>query len=162
MALSPNDPYRSVSPDDSTEALRQRARLDNELQSAPELADGEASGSRIGLYAIAVVAVLGVVFYGLNSSNPPKTDPVAQTSSSAPATSAAPPAPANTQAAAPTSPPGQTTGSAASSPSAPSVTAPAANDPAPASAPQANPTGQDAPQPGAASPSTSGSSNTNQ
>ena len=164
MAVSPNDPHRSLSPAEPEDGLRQRARLDNELQADPEMAEGPASGSRIGLYAIAVVAVLGVVFYGLNSSNTtPKTNTADQTSTSTPATPAASPPPANNQAAAPTSPPGQTTGSAGSSPSATPSTAPAANEPAPpVSAPQAAPTGQDAVQPGAPGPSTNGTSNSNQ
>jgi hypothetical protein len=51
------------------EELRRRQRLDNELQADPELVEGPASGGRIALMAIAILAVLGVVFYGLNNSS---------------------------------------------------------------------------------------------
>jgi hypothetical protein len=59
---APGDPYRSTRPDEN-------ARLDNELQADPELAEGPASGGRIAVYAVAVALVVGAVFYGLNSSS---------------------------------------------------------------------------------------------
>lgn len=99
----------------SNEELRQRAeRLDNELQPDPELAEGPASGSRITLFAIAIIAILGVVFYGLNNSAiaPEGSTTASQT---APATTGSNPAPANPaqkDANAPNTAPGQTTGSA--------------------------------------------------
>lgn len=113
MALerNPNDPYAS-----DNEILRQRAkRFDNELQVDPELAEGPATGSRIALFAIAIVAILGVVFYGLSSPTT-QTTPTAQTTTT--------PAPANSDTAATRPPAGQTTGSAMtpSSPSNPNAT----------------------------------------
>jgi hypothetical protein len=101
----------------TNEELRQRAaRLDNEIQPDPELAEGPASGSRITLFAIAIIAILGVVFYGLNNSAiAPEGNTVATQSS--PATTGSNPAPANpaqqdAQKTAPNTAPGQTTGSA--------------------------------------------------
>lgn len=64
--LSTNDPYRSNAAD---EEFRRAARLDNELQPDPELAEGPASGGKIAMFAIAVAVVLGIVFYGLNNSS---------------------------------------------------------------------------------------------
>jgi hypothetical protein len=64
--LSTNDPYRSNPAD---EEFRRAARLDNELQPDPELAEGPASGGKIAMFAIAVAVVLGIVFYGLNNSS---------------------------------------------------------------------------------------------
>lgn len=118
---NPNDPYSAAPTND--ELIRRRAdQFDEELQADPELAEGPASGGRIALFAIALVAVLGVVFYGLNSSS---TSPDATT----------PASPSGGTAQAPRAPAGQTTGSAMrpADPAAP----PAANNPAPA-APQNN------------------------
>ncbi|WP_053083916.1 hypothetical protein, partial [Afipia felis] len=66
------------------EEWRRRQTLDNELQADPELAEGSAGGGRIALFAIAVLAILGVVLYGLNSTSPTDTasNPPAQTSAS--------------------------------------------------------------------------------
>lgn len=123
---NPNDPYSAATND---EALRRRTeQFDNELQADPELAEGPASGGRIALFAIALVAVLGVVFYGLNSSSTsPDATPTAQTTPATPS--------AGGTAQAPRAPAGQTTGSAMK-PAQP-ATPPAANNPAPA-APQNN------------------------
>ena len=55
------------------EEWRRRQTLDNELQADPELAEGSAGGGRIALFAIAVLAILGVVLYGLNSTSPTDT-----------------------------------------------------------------------------------------
>ena len=116
MAVKRNDPYQSNVTND--EILRRRtAQLDNELQPDPELAEGRAGGGRIALFAIAIVAILGVVFYGLNNPSIAPTS-TAQTTTTAPAT---PPA-------------GQTTGSATSTQTSPppastppSVTQPGGN-----------------------------------
>jgi hypothetical protein len=81
----PNDPYRAEPADDE---LRRAARLDNELQADPELAEGPASSGRIALFAVAVALILGAVFYGLNSS----TINHAGTASTAQNTPASPPA----------------------------------------------------------------------
>jgi hypothetical protein len=123
---NPNELYRTTPTNE--ELIRQRAeRLenelrDNELQADPELAEGPASGGRLALFAIAVVAILGVVFYGLNngSMNPNDATTTAEQS-----------APANTGAKAPA---GQTTGSAANQQPAgqPAPATPPAKNDAPA------------------------------
>ncbi|HEX7791809.1 MAG TPA: hypothetical protein VF467_14930, partial [Afipia sp.] len=99
-------------------------QFDNELQADPEMAEGPASGGRIAMFAIALVAILGVVFYGLNtSSTSPDATPTAQTTPASPSASTAQ---------VPRPPAGQTTGSAMR------PTPPAANNPAPAGAPSSN------------------------
>jgi hypothetical protein len=106
MALerNPNDPYRDTL---SNEQARRRAetleneRQDYELQADPELAEGPASGGRLALFAIAIVAILGVVFYGLNNGSMNPNEPTSTAQQTAPANPGQ------------TSPPaGQTTGSA--------------------------------------------------
>ncbi len=58
---NPNDPYQASATND--EMMRQRAeQIDAELQADPELAEGPASGGRNALFAIALVAILGVGF----------------------------------------------------------------------------------------------------
>ena len=60
----PNDPYRPTldRPTDrrilGDDDLRDPARLDNELQPDPELAEGRAGGGRIAMFAVAVAVVL--------------------------------------------------------------------------------------------------------
>jgi hypothetical protein len=116
----PNDPYRSSLADDD---IRRQARLDNELQPDPELAEGPASGGRIAMFAVAVAVILGAVFYGLNNA------PIHQAGTTSTAQNTAqdsPPATppgmrdvtprSNTQ-------PGMTTGAAPTNPKAPPGTA---------------------------------------
>ena len=89
MAYEPNptDPYRSNPADapyragSSDDELRRAARLDNELQPDPELAEGPASGGKIAMFAVAIALVLGAVFYGLNNTsvNHAGTSPTAST-----------------------------------------------------------------------------------
>jgi hypothetical protein len=62
---NPDDPYR---PNPADDPYRRAARLDNELQPDPELAEGPASSAKVAMYAIAIAVVLGAVFYGLNNS----------------------------------------------------------------------------------------------
>src|SRR6202040_1495749 len=62
---NPDDPHRSNLADDE---YRRQARLDNELQPDPELAEGPASGAKVAMLAIAIAVVLGAIFYGLNNS----------------------------------------------------------------------------------------------
>lgn len=113
-------------PDDLTNAelARRRAdQIDAELQADPELGEGPASVGRIALFTIALVAILGVVFYGLNSSTTsPDATPMTQTTPASP--------PAGGTAMTPRPPAGQTTGSSMT-PSQPAPP-PAANTPAPA------------------------------
>ncbi len=101
-----------------TDDLRKPQMFDNELQADPELAEGPASGGRMAMFAIAVIAILGVVFYGLNNSstgsNTASNPAPAATSSTAPAQQNAQTntmSPANPQNN-PNANPGQTTGSA--------------------------------------------------
>ena len=116
---SPNDPYRSPLTDDD---VRGPARLDNELQPDPELAEGPASGGRIAMLAVAIAVILGAVFYGLNNSSVHQagTSPTARTAQDSPP--AAPPGMrdvtprSNNQA-------GVTTGAAPAKPQAPPATA---------------------------------------
>ena len=132
MAIKPTDPYRdplldpdlSVSADPMADAAtRERenarlrgARLDSELQVDPELDEGRSSGGRIALYGIAILAVLGAIIYGMNSSTddtaanlPPSTaaQSTAAQNNSAPTPNM--PTPANPQM---NAAPGVTTGSA--------------------------------------------------
>jgi hypothetical protein len=122
---NPNDPYRSNLAD---EPYRRAARLDNELQVDPELAEGPASGGRIAMFAIAIAVVLGAVFYGLNNSsiNQAGTSSTAQntTQSSPPA---APPGMRDVTPRANTDQ-GMTTGAAPAHPQAPPSSAPAGPD----------------------------------
>jgi uncharacterized protein HemX len=114
---NPDAPYRPNRADDE---YRRAARLDNELQPDPELAEGPASGGRIALFAVAIALVLGAVFYGLNNStiNHAGTSSTAQNTSQ----STAPAAPrANTDQ-------GMTTGAAPARPQAPPSSAPSGPD----------------------------------
>lgn len=112
------------------EELRRQQRLDNELQADPELAEGPASGGRMALFAIAILAVLGVVFYGLNntSTSPTSTaqNPPATTSSTAQNSPGMMAPKSNTVN--PNMAPGQTTG-AAPAPKSDAMPAPAAPAP---------------------------------
>ena len=114
---NPNDPY--LTDDD----ISRPARLDNELQPEPELAEGPAGGGRIAMFAVAIAVILGAVFYGLNNS------PIHQAGTSSTAQNSAPDAPlvappgmrdvtprSNIQ-------PGMTTGAAPANPKAPPATA---------------------------------------
>jgi hypothetical protein len=121
MAYIPNrdDPFLP-SPSPSMEEMRRREHIDGDFQPDPALEEGSASRMRVGLYAVAILAVLGALFYGLNAANNSS-----QTASNAP-TSAAPSSmaqstpsaqpPARNVTPAPNSSPGTTTGQAPSSP----------------------------------------------
>src|SRR5450755_4288328 len=135
MALerNPNDPYRSNPADDpyrsnlADDETRRAARLDNDLQMDPELAEGPASGTKVAMFAVAVAVVLGAVFYGLNNSSvQPTTGPSTAQNSTQSSPPAAPPGmrdvtPRNTDQ-------GMTTGAAPARPQAPPVSAPAGQD----------------------------------
>jgi hypothetical protein len=116
----PNDPYRSSLADDD---IRRQARLDNELQPDPELAEGPASGGRIAMFAVAVAVILGAVFYGLNNA------PIHQAGTSSTAQNTAqdspPVAPPGMRDVTPRSntQPGMTTGAATANPKSPPATA---------------------------------------
>ena len=100
----PNDPYRAGDPDApyrtkprSDPADDRAARLDNELQMDPELAEGPAGRGRIALYAVGIAVVLGAVFYGLNNSSikeastTPAANPAATAQNTKPASPPPPP-----------------------------------------------------------------------
>jgi hypothetical protein len=118
---NPDDPYRSNLAD---EPYRRAARLDNELQADPELAEGPASGGKVAMFAIAIAVVLGVVFYGLNNSsiNQAGTSTAQNSAQSSPP--AAPPGMRDVTPRANTNP-GMTTGAVPARPQTPP-----ANDPA--------------------------------
>lgn len=71
------DPYqRDIADND----VQQANRFDRELQPEPALARGP---GRIALYAVAIVVVLGALFYGLdNSKGPTETNATAPQSTS--------------------------------------------------------------------------------
>ena len=101
-----------------TDELRRAQMLDNEMQADPELAEGPASGGRMALFAVAIIAILGVVFYGLN--NTPSTN-TAQTPPATISTPAQQDAQNNTMSPNrstinPNANPGQTTGAAPAAP----------------------------------------------
>jgi hypothetical protein len=128
---NPSDPYRSPDdpylPNPARDDLRRQARLENELQADPELAEGSVSGGKIAAFAIAIALVLGAVFYGLNNTSmSPGTSSTAQNTSSSPP--AAPPGMRDVTPRANNNAPGTTTGAAPASPQTPPSTAPAGQD----------------------------------
>jgi hypothetical protein len=126
---NPDDPYRS-NPTESE--INRQARLDNELQADPELAEGPASGAKVAMFALAIAVVLGAVFYGLNNSsvNQAGTSPTTSTAQNTERTSP-PAAPSGMRDVTPraNTEPGTTTGAAPArpqTPPAPAAPAPAA------------------------------------
>jgi hypothetical protein len=154
---NPNDPYRDRPIDPLLasdpyranplgEDIRNPARLDNELQADPELAEGPASGGRIAMFAVAIALVLGAVFYGLNNSsiNQAGTSSTAQNTPQVSTPPAAPPGMRDVTPRANTEP-GTTTGAApANPPTAPSA-APTGQDMNRSGNPPANTTSNEAP-----------------
>jgi hypothetical protein len=127
--LNPNDPYdRDHLKDPIRTNIGERrspVEIDNDLQPDPELAEGPASSGRIAMFAVGIAIVLGLVFYGLNSTSTTQQN------------AATTPAPSSSQRSAETSPPaappgmrdvtprannqpGTTTGSAPANPQTPS------------------------------------------
>lgn len=94
---NPDDPYRrETAPDDP----RSPTQLDAQLQADPQMREGPVTSGRLALFALAIVLVFGVVFYGLSG---PSTDP----NNPSVATQTSPPAPGQTDARnAPPVPPG--------------------------------------------------------
>ena len=127
----PGDPYRASDPYRANLAgddIRDPARLDNELQPDPELAEGSASGGRIAMFAVAIALVLGAVFYGLNNSsiNQAGTSSTAQNTPQVSTPAAAPSGMRDVTPRANTEP-GTTTGAAPASPPAAAPTGPDMN-----------------------------------
>jgi hypothetical protein len=114
---NPNDPYdrdRLRDPIRSDIDGRSPAQLDADLQADPELAEGPASSAKIAMFALGIALVLGIVFYGLNSSSVTQQN-AATTPAPATAQNSSPPtAPAGMRDVTPraNTQPGVTTGSA--------------------------------------------------
>jgi hypothetical protein len=127
---NPDDPYR---PNLADNEMNRQARLDNELQPDPELAEGPASGAKVAMFAVAIALVLGAVFYGLNNSsiNQAGTASTAQNTTQ----SSPPAAPAGMRDVTPraNTEPGTTTGAAPARPQTPPAPANPPADNAPAS-----------------------------
>jgi hypothetical protein len=119
MAYIPNrdDPFLP-SPSPSIEEMRRRDRMEGEFQADPELAEGPASRTRVALYAVAILAVLGALFFGLNAANNSSQTASNTPTSAAPSSMAqsAPQPPARNVTPGPNSAPGVTTGQAPSAP----------------------------------------------
>ena len=121
MAYVPNrdDPFLP-SPSPSIEELRRREHIDGDFQPDPAFEEEPASRMRVGLYAVAILAVLGALFYGLNAANNSSQSASNSPTSAAPSSmaqstpSAQPPVRNVTPG--PNSSPGVTTGQAPSSP----------------------------------------------
>ena len=127
--LNPNDPYDRDHLRDpirsNIDDPRSPAQMDDDLQVDPELAEGPASNTRIALSAVGIAVVLGLVFYGLNSSSTnhqnAATTPTPATAQNSASTSppAAPPGMRDVTPRSPNTGPGTTTGSAPANPQAP-------------------------------------------
>jgi len=129
---NPNDPNRTQ--DDPYLAERtdeaRTARLDNELQMDPELAEGPASGGKIAMFAVVIALVLGAVFYGLNNSsiNQAGTSPASSTAQNTPSSPPAAPPGMRDVTPRPNTDQGVTTGAAPAKPQTPPATAPTGTD----------------------------------
>ena len=125
MAYIPNrdDPFLP-SPSPSIEEMRRREHIDGDFQPDPALDEGPASRMRVGLYAVAILAVLGALFYGLNAANNSSQTASNTPTSAAPSTmaqqSTPPQPPVRNVTPGPNSSPGVTTGQAPSAPAEPS------------------------------------------
>jgi cytoskeletal protein RodZ len=75
-----NDPLTPMDPLDR----RPRYADENGVQADPALHDGRASGSRSAVVALAVLAVLGILFWGMSAGN--RTDTALNTGNVPPAT----------------------------------------------------------------------------
>ena len=95
--LNPNDPYdRDRLKDPIRTNIGERrspVEFDNDLQPDPELAEGPSSNSKIAMFAVGIAIVLGLVFYGMNTTSTNRQN------------AGTTPTPANSQKSAETSPP---------------------------------------------------------
>jgi hypothetical protein len=129
---TPYDPDRLRDPTTQTdfspnEIRSSPADLDNEMQPDMQLREGPASNTRLALIAVGIAVILGIVFYGLNSSSIHQASTV--------------PGPATSQNSASTTPrangqPGTTTGTA---PIRPQTNSPASTQPGGTNSNNANP-----------------------
>lgn len=93
--INPNDPF---SPHTGDQDPNRPMRFEDEIQPDPELAEGRAGSGRIAMFAVAIVVVLGAVFYGLNNSAMNPSDGTKTATQSAPVNQDAqskPPGPTN-------------------------------------------------------------------
>jgi hypothetical protein len=94
---NPNDPYdRDRLKDPIRTNIGERrspVEFDNDLQADAELAEGPSSNSKIAMFAVGIAIVLGLVFYGMNTTSTNQQN------------AGTTPAPANSQKSAETSPP---------------------------------------------------------
>jgi len=130
---NPNDPNRTEDDPylaERTDEARRTARLDNELQMDPELAEGPASGGKIAMFAVVIALVLGAVFYGLNNSsiNQAGTSPASSTAQNTPSSPPAAPPGMRDVTPRPNTDQGVTTGAAPAKPQTPPATAPTGTD----------------------------------
>jgi len=128
---TPYDPDRLRDPTTDTDLaaneMRPRVNLDNEVQPDLPLREGPSSNTSIALIAVGIAIVLGIVFYGLNSSSLHQASTAPQQTTSQNSASTTPRA--NSQ-------PGATTGTA---PAAPQTNSPASTQPGGATTNNANP-----------------------
>jgi hypothetical protein len=130
MAYVPNrdDPFL-LSPSPSMEEIRRRQDIEGDFQPDlklppdPTFEEGPASRMRVGLYAVAVLAVLGALFFGLNAANNSSQTASDTPTSAAPssmAQSTTPPQPpVRNVTPGPNASPGVTTGQAPNAPAEP-------------------------------------------
>lgn len=117
---NPNDPFITPPPGDdftrSTDPIHSTDRFDDA---------GPVSGTRVALYAVAVLALVGALFYGMSTAtNESASNPPASTMAQRPAT---PPPPVRDVTPRNNTEPGMTTGAAPSQP-APAAPADKSND----------------------------------
>lgn len=130
MAYQPTDPNRAPLTEEEVARQARLNSLDNEIQPDPMLDDSGPSGTKVAMFAVAIAAVLGALFYGLNNTsvNQAGTEPAARSAQTQPANPSAPPGMRDVTPKA-NSEPGTTTGAAPARPAAPSPSAPQTNNP---------------------------------
>lgn len=93
--INPNDPF---SPHTGDQPPNRPMRFEDGIQPDPELAEGRAGSGRIAMFAVAIVVLLGAVFYGLNNGAMNSADGTKTATQSAPVNQDAqskPPGPTN-------------------------------------------------------------------
>jgi hypothetical protein len=86
---NPNDPRyedpaasdlrRSTYEDPAANDLRRSTRLDQELQADPELTESRVSGGRIAAAVVAIILLIGGLYYGMNMSATSPSSTASQT-----------------------------------------------------------------------------------
>ncbi len=113
-----------ILPDYADDSLRP-VRMSEDLEVDPELTEGQATGSRVTIFAVAIALALGAVYYALNatSPNPAVATQNGATTRGGTATSA-PAAPSANMTPSSNTDPGVTTGAAPTRPLTPPANAP--------------------------------------